>query len=194
MFVYDDLGNPKTYKSTDLEWNYLRNLEQFRDIATYTYNASGIRTSKTVGTKETKFYLNGNKVVAQKDDENSLVFYYGIDGLTGFNHNGTEYIYKKNIQNDIIGIYDNNGQEIVKYTYDAWGISKLLFWMTINLLTYLPKPVTLKVDLITKPLPYSIHSVIAVTTMMLKQDFIISIQDTTTHKSVDLLMRMIFLL
>ena len=49
------------------------------------------------------------------------MFYYGIDGLTGFNHNGTEYIYKKNIQNDIIGIYDNNGQEIVQYTYDAWG-------------------------------------------------------------------------
>ena len=120
-FVYDSLGSPTTYKDTTLKWNYLRNLEKFGDIATYTYNASGIRTSKTIGTKETKFYLNGNKVVAQKDDKNSLVFYYGIDGLTGFNHNGTEYIYKKNIQNDIIGIYDNNGQEIVKYTYDAWG-------------------------------------------------------------------------
>ena len=33
-------------------------------------------------------------------------------------------IYKKNIQNDIIGIYDNNGQEIIKYTYDAWGNHK----------------------------------------------------------------------
>ena len=94
-FVYDSLGNPTTYKDTTLKWNYLRNLEKFGDVATYKYNASGIRTSKTVGTKKTKFYLNGNKVVAQKDDENSLVFYYDIDGLTGFNHNGTENIQKK---------------------------------------------------------------------------------------------------
>ena len=133
-FEYDSLGNLKTYKSIELKWNYLRNLEKFGDIATYKYNASGIRTHKKVGNAETQFYLNGNKIISQitkqqiineKQEINEkidkLLFYYGIDGLTGFNHNGTEYIYKKNIQNDIIGIYDNNGQEIVKYTYDAWG-------------------------------------------------------------------------
>ena len=133
-FEYDSLGNLKTYKSIELKWNYLRNLEKFGDIATYTYNASGIRTHKKVGNAETQFYLNGNKIISQITKQqiinekqeiiekiDKLLFYYGIDGLTGFNHNGTEYIYKKNIQNDIIGIYDNNGQEIVKYTYDAWG-------------------------------------------------------------------------
>ena len=132
-FVYDSLGNPTTYKDTTLKWNYLRNLEKFGDIATYTYNASGIRTHKKVGNAETQFYLNGNKIISQitkqqiingkdvNEKIDKLIFYYGIDGLTGFNHNGIEYIYKKNIQNDIIGIYDNNGQEIVQYTYDAWG-------------------------------------------------------------------------
>ena len=133
-FEYDSLGNLKTYKSIELKWNYLRNLEKFGDIATYKYNASGIRTHKKVGNAETQFYLNGNKIISQITKQqiinekqeiiekiDKLLFYYGIDGLTGFNHNGTEYIYKKNIQNDIIGIYDNNGQEIVKYTYDAWG-------------------------------------------------------------------------
>ena len=132
-FEYDSLGNLKTYKSIELKWNYLRNLEKFGDIATYTYNANGIRTHKKVGNAETQFYLNGNKIISQitkqqiidgekiNEKIDKLLFYYGIDGLTGFNHNGTEYIYKKNIQNDIIGIYDNNGQEIVKYTYDAWG-------------------------------------------------------------------------
>ena len=133
-FEYDSLGNLKTYKSIELKWNYLRNLEKFGDIATYKYNASGIRTHKKVGNAETQFYLNGNKIISQITKQqiinekqeiiekiDKLLFYYGIDGLTGFNHNGTEYIYKKNIQNDIIGIYDNNGQEIVQYTYDAWG-------------------------------------------------------------------------
>ena len=68
-----------------------------------------------------KFYLNGNKVFAQDDGTNRFIFYYGFDGLTGFSLNSVEYVYKKNIQNDIIGIYDNNGQEITKYIYDAWG-------------------------------------------------------------------------
>ena len=132
-FEYDSLGNLKTYKSIELKWNYLRNLEKFGDIATYTYNANGIRTHKKVGNAETQFYLNGNKIISQitkqqiidgekiNEKIDKLLFYYGIDGLTGFNHNGTEYIYKKNIQNDIIGIFDNNGHEIVKYLYDAWG-------------------------------------------------------------------------
>ncbi len=103
---YDSLGNPTTYCGSQLKWNYLRNLEKIGDIATYKYNASGIRTSKIVGEAETKFYLNGNKIIAQDDGDNRLIFYYGIDGLAGFSINGVEYTYKKNIQNDIIGIYE----------------------------------------------------------------------------------------
>ena len=121
---YDSLGNPTTYRDSQLKWNYLRNLEKIGDIATYKYNASGIRTSKIVDSEETKFYLNGNKVVAQDDETNRFIFYYGIDGLTGFLLNGVEYVYKKNIQNDIIGIYDINGNQLVKYVYDAWGNHK----------------------------------------------------------------------
>ena len=57
--------------------------------------------------------------IREDNRELNKTFIYSYDnGLTGFNHNGTEYTYKKNIQNDIVGIYDNNGQEIVKYTYD----------------------------------------------------------------------------
>ena len=121
---YDELGNPITYRGSQLKWNYLRNLEKIGDIATYKYNASGIRTSKIVGGTETKFYLNGNKIIAQDDETNRILFYYGIDGLAGFSINGVEYTYKKNIQNDIIGIYDADGNQIVKYVYDAWGNHK----------------------------------------------------------------------
>ena len=67
-------------------------------------------------------------------------------------------------------------------------ISKLLFRMTINLLTYPLKQVTLKVDLITKPLPYSIHLGIVHTIMMKKLASITLTQDTMTHKLVDLSM------
>jgi len=64
-----------------------------------------------------------------------LTFYYGADGLTGFHIKSTnakyndenlehDFYYKKTLQGDIIGIIDSNGEEIVKYVYDAWGNHK----------------------------------------------------------------------
>ena len=54
-----------------------------------------------------------------------LVFHYGSEGVIGFTYQGIgEYYYKKNIFGDVIGIIDNNGQEITKYIYDAWGNHK----------------------------------------------------------------------
>ena len=41
--------------------------------------------------------------------------------LFGFNYNGTDYYYIRNGQNDIIGIVDTNGAQVVSYTYDTWG-------------------------------------------------------------------------
>ena len=53
------------------------------------------------------------------------MFHYGCEGVIGFTYQGVgEYYYKKNILGDIIGIIDKNGQEIVKYSYDAWGNHK----------------------------------------------------------------------
>ena len=49
-----------------------------------------------------------------------------MDGIAGFTLKLSdtiiyEYTYKKNIQGDIIGIYDSNNALICKYIYDAWG-------------------------------------------------------------------------
>lgn len=68
--------------------------------------------------------VNGSKIISQDNGINRLLFHYGVDGLAGFSLNGVEYVYKKNIQNDIIGIYDTNGNQLVKYVYDAWGNHK----------------------------------------------------------------------
>ncbi len=73
----------------------------------------------------TQFFLNGDKIIKQHDCCNDLTFYYGADDITGFhlknNIVDADFFYKKNFQNDIIGIYDINGKQIVRYTYDAWG-------------------------------------------------------------------------
>ena len=31
------------------------------------------------------------------------------------------YIYAKNLQGDIVGVYNSSGTKLVSYTYDAWG-------------------------------------------------------------------------
>lgn len=37
--------------------------------------------------------------------------------------NGTTYYYIHNLQNDIIGLIDSNGTQVVSYRYDTWGKS-----------------------------------------------------------------------
>ena len=36
-------------------------------------------------------------------------------------YNGTKYRYLQNLQGDIVGIIDSNGNLVVEYRYDAWG-------------------------------------------------------------------------
>ena len=53
---------------------------------------------------------------------NTLYFSYDADGTPmSVNFNGTEYFYTSNIQGDVIGIVNDQGQTVVTYTYDAWG-------------------------------------------------------------------------
>ena len=134
-FVYDNLGNPTTYRNKTLVWSHGRQLDRFGNIAEYKYNANGIRTTKISNGFTTSYYLNGNKIVRQQDNLNTLDFYYGASGISGFHitssnaiYNGTtlnhDFYYKKSLQGDIIGIVDSDGIEIVKYVYDAWGNHK----------------------------------------------------------------------
>ena len=122
-FAYDNLGNPTTYRDKTLTWKYGRQLATYDDVS-YNYNADGIRTSKAYNNKTTHYYLDGTKILAQ-DNGNLLTFKYCVDGVIGFTYEGVgNFFYKKNIFGDIIGILDKNGQEIVKYVYDAWGKHK----------------------------------------------------------------------
>ena len=135
QFEYDGIGNPTTYRNYELTWERGRLLKKFGNIAEYKYNLDGIRTSKTVGTTTTQYFLDGTKIVSQQDTittgglniDNIMYFEYGVDGVAGFYLNGINYYYKKNLQGDIVAIYDNDLNEIVKYNYDAWGNHNIKF-------------------------------------------------------------------
>ena len=100
----------------------------------FTYNADGIRTSKTVGGIKHKYTLDGSRIVSETWTKNNieyfLYFIYDENGSpAGIEYRTSEYedgefdyyFFDKNIFGDIIGIYNENGRKICTYTYNAWG-------------------------------------------------------------------------
>ena len=101
---------------------------------TYTYNADGIRTSKTVNGVEHIYHLSGTQILDEEwidgNTRHLMVYVYDASGqpigISHYTYNGTivsenYYLLVSNIQGDIIGIYDSTGTRVVTYVYDAWG-------------------------------------------------------------------------
>lgn len=120
----DAIGNLLTYDGNTYTWINGRSLASIsgtKQIA-YTYNESGIRTSKTVDGVTTYYEVEGSKVVYEKTGNTIIYYIYDGNGeLLGFEYDNNKYYYKKNVQGDIIGILDSFLEEIVTYTYDSWG-------------------------------------------------------------------------
>ena len=129
--TYDNIGNPLTYRNgMTFTWADGRKLVSISQngsaLASYTYNADGLRTSKTVNGVETEYYWLNGTLYAQKTGDEFLYFLYDESGVAyGFilkNSSGQSYYYYEfNLQGDIIGIVDEVGTRVVEYTYGAWG-------------------------------------------------------------------------
>ena len=150
---YDAIGNPTmiydNYVSGDdypengavLSWQG-RELTKYEVIESYgvlesysyTYNADGIRTSKTISGIKHEYLLNGNQIVretwTESGIEHMLVYLYDEKGApVGLRYRTSTYeedvylhfFFEKNLQGDIVALYDENGNKIGTYTYDAWG-------------------------------------------------------------------------
>ena len=55
-----------------------------------------------------------------------LIFLYDESGMVGFMHSRDgstpqAYYYQRNLQGDVVAIYDTSGVKVANYTYDAWG-------------------------------------------------------------------------
>ena len=120
--AYDAQGNPTSYLGHTLTWEKGRQLKSF-DSNTYTYNANGIRTSKTVNGVKHTYTLDGTKILRETWGIHTLApLYDNEDSVCGIIYNSTPYYFFKNQQGDIIAITDQNGDVIAKYSYDAWGL------------------------------------------------------------------------
>ncbi|MDD4476279.1 MAG: hypothetical protein PHV95_10955 [Eubacteriales bacterium] len=135
--TYDAIGNPLNYRGKSLTWEgrKLSTLTSGSSTYSYKYDESGIRTQKTltysgmIGDSRTYYVTDGSKILYEYQQNypsytttNQKYYYYDDNGyLIGFRYNGVDYYYGRNVQGDIIRIYDSTGTVIVYYSYDAWG-------------------------------------------------------------------------
>ena len=105
---------------------------------TYTYNADGIRTSKTVDGVKHSYILNGSQIVAEQWGNNLLIYLYDENGAPiGLGYRNDTYaegeydyfFFDKNIFGDITAIYNEQGVQIGRYVYDAWGACTVMSTM-----------------------------------------------------------------
>lgn len=123
--AYDAIGNPITYRGWSNTWQgrQLSSTSQGGMTLSFKYNVDGIRTQKKVNGTATDFFLNGNKILAQKTGNTVTWFYYDQEGTrVAMEHGGKLYYYLYNLQGDVIALCDASSKQIVaKYSYDAWG-------------------------------------------------------------------------
>ncbi len=111
---YDLLGNPTTYRNNDLSWVRGRQLDKFGSLK-FIYDGQGRRTKKG---DITFTYDSNGKLLKQS---NGISFIYDESGVVGLKYGDKTYIYRKDVQGNIIAILDSTGDVVVEYTYDAWG-------------------------------------------------------------------------
>ena len=113
-------------ETNNLVWQGRNLISQDLYDVTYTYNSSGLRTSKQVNNVLTKYIYEGSKLVGLKVLENNiettLIFNYdNHNKLMGLSIDNKEYFYIRDMLENILGIIDQEGNVVVYYKYDAWG-------------------------------------------------------------------------
>ncbi|MGM8216350.1 RHS repeat-associated core domain-containing protein, partial [Bacillaceae bacterium W0354] len=122
---YDNLGNPISYNGYTYNWTFgdrLAGISGNGLETSYRYNDGGYRTQKEVNGVITTYTLEGSLVTHETNGVDEIYYTYDANGdLVSMNLNGEEYYYIKNIQGDMIGLYDQYGTKVVSYQYDTWG-------------------------------------------------------------------------
>ncbi len=96
----------------------------------FEYNGDGLRTSKTVNGVKHTYRLNGSQIVSEAWGNKLLIYLYDAEGApVGMMYRNSTYPsdtfdtfwFEKNLQGDIVAVYDEDGTKLISYTYDAWG-------------------------------------------------------------------------
>ncbi len=95
------------------------------NIRTARYSDNGSRT---------EFILNGSQILAEVSEDSVIAYIYDANGSPiGMQHRLTTYAedvwdifwFDKNLQGDIVAVYNEYGVKCISYAYDAWGNSRV---------------------------------------------------------------------
>jgi len=136
---YDEMGNPDNLylrgRDYVMTWTAGRRLASMtnssgNEFYTFTYNDEGIRTSKNMSGITHNYYLSGSQIIAEQAGIILLVYLYDENGSPVGMQFRTDsmaentfitFWFEKNLQGDIIAVYNESGTKLITYTYDAWG-------------------------------------------------------------------------
>ena len=127
--TYDEIGNPLSYyngSSYTFTWRGRELIGAVKGSKnmSFVYNDEGLRVSKTVNGVTTHYIYDGSLLLAEYTDTQTTVYIYDATGSPiGFKYrassyeNDTWYVYwyDKNLQGDIVAIYNTNGTKLVYY-------------------------------------------------------------------------------
>ena len=136
QITYDPIGNPLAYYNGETNYEFTWSGRQLVEALVgnqyvyCSYNDEGYRTTKMNRGVVTTFYLSGSQIVAEEKNGNVTIYLYDASGSPiGMQYHGASYAedawdifwYEKNLQGDIIAVYNEAGTKLISYTYDAWG-------------------------------------------------------------------------
>ena len=89
----------------------------------FTYDANGMRKTKTNGTLTYTYLYNGSQLTQMtRSDGNTLLYTYDTFGHPAtVNWNDTVYYIITTLQGDVYSIRNSSGTSVVEYRYDPWG-------------------------------------------------------------------------
>ena len=96
-------------------------------MSTFSYDADGLRATKTVDGVKTVYQYVGDKLFYEKRGDNIELYYfydsYGKLSAISYVTNGTAtpFYVSTNAQGDVLSIHTGSGVKVAQYDYDAWG-------------------------------------------------------------------------
>ena len=130
---YDEIGNPDGYSDRTFTWEHGRQLAAQTKGGvewTYTYDANGMRTKRSSDSKTYEYVYSGDKLVQMTITDHTtspetvqlMEFSYDAAGqpLT-FTIDGVTYYYVLNIQGDVMGMVDGDGNLLYTMVYEGYG-------------------------------------------------------------------------
>ena len=128
-------GNPTSYRGASMSW-YGRQLTSYSNgdvSATFTYDADGLRGSKTVNGEETTYFYVGDKLMYEcRPDGIELYFYYdsydNLSAIRYINENkdiDSYYYVTTNKQGDVLGIYTAKEAYSERLMSTMFGVTQL---------------------------------------------------------------------